>query len=100
MGRHAGWLAVQSGLAGGADVVLIPEFPITVERCADVAPVTPAAATSRSWSSRRAGRSTHEAGPRSRDADGELDAFGHVRLGGVGDRLAEELKRLTGFERA
>ena len=36
MGRHAGWLAVASGLAGGADVVLIPEFPLTVERCADL----------------------------------------------------------------
>ena len=34
MGRHAGWLAVTSGIAGGADVVLIPEFPLTVERCA------------------------------------------------------------------
>ena len=44
MGRHAGWLAVQSGLAGGADVVLIPEFPITVERCAEwCRPVMPAA---------------------------------------------------------
>ena len=36
MGRHAGWLAVASGLAGGADVVLIPEFPLTVERCAEL----------------------------------------------------------------
>ena len=36
MGRHAGWLAVTSGLAGGADVVLIPEFPLTVERCAEL----------------------------------------------------------------
>ena len=36
MGRHAGWLAVASGIAGGADVVLIPEFPLTVERCAEL----------------------------------------------------------------
>ena len=65
MGRHAGWLAVPSGLAGGADVVLIPEFPITVERCAEmVARATRAAATSRSSWSRRAGRSPTRPAPR------------------------------------
>ena len=57
MGRHAGWLAVASGIAGGADVVLIPEFPLTVERCAElIRSATRARRTSRSWSSARAGR--------------------------------------------
>ena len=57
MGRHAGWLAVASGIAGGADVVLIPEFPLTVERCAElIRHATRAARTSRSSSSARAGR--------------------------------------------
>ena len=52
MGRHAGWLAVASGIAGGADVVLIPEFPLTVERCAELirAAARARARTSRSWS--------------------------------------------------
>src|SRR5213075_1107219 len=35
MGRHTGWIAVVSGIAGGADVILIPEQPITVEQCCD-----------------------------------------------------------------
>ena len=43
MGRHAGWLAVASGIAGGADVVLIPEFPLTVERCAELVAPAPRA---------------------------------------------------------
>jgi 6-phosphofructokinase 1 len=100
MGRHAGWLAVQSGLAGGADVVLIPEFPITVERCADMVRARHTrgrdfsiVVVSEGWPL------THEAGSEGLATQtAELDAFGHVRLGGVGDRLAEELKRLTGFD--
>ncbi len=100
MGRHAGWLAVQSGLAGGADVVLIPEFPVTVERCAEMVRARHArgrdfsiVVVSEGWPL------THEAGSEGLATQtAELDAFGHVRLGGVGDRLAEELKRLTGFD--
>ena len=100
MGRHAGWLAVQSGIAGGADVVLIPEFPITVERCADMVRARhergrdfSIVVVSEGWPL------THEAGSAGLATQtAELDAFGHVRLGGVGDRLAEELKRRTGFD--
>ena len=95
MGRHAGWLAVASGIAGGADVVLIPEFPLTVERCADLI-------------RRRHTRDkdfsivvVSEGWPLTRDAGvdelstptGERDAFGHLRLGGVGQRLAELLEQ-------
>ena len=100
MGRHAGWLAVQSGIAGGADVVLIPEFPITVERCADMVRARHTrgrdfsiVVVSEGWPL------TREAGSEGLSTQtAELDAFGHVRLGGVGDRLAEELERLTGFD--
>ena len=101
MGRHAGWIAMHSGLAGGADVILIPEFPLTVERTAQLV-------------QRRHGRGkdfsivvvsegwplTHEEGA-SRDLTtqtAELDAFGHVRLGGIGQQLADHLERITGFE--
>jgi phosphofructokinase-like protein len=100
MGRHAGWLAVTSGIAGGADVVLIPEFPLTVERCAalvrqrhgrgkDFSIVV----VSEGWPL------THEAGAGAvATATTELDAFGHVRLGGVGQQLADALEAMTGFE--
>ena len=100
MGRHAGWIAVQSGLAGGADVVLIPEFPMTVEHCAELIKNRHAGGkdfsiivVSEGWPL------THEAGvDQLTTVDDELDAFGHVRLGGVGQQLADELERLTGYE--
>ncbi len=96
MGRHAGWIALHAGIAGGASAVLIPEVPFDVEAvCADVearfrseyAPIivvsegaVPADGTGMTL------------------AGGEKDAFGHVRLGGVGDRLAHEIERRTGKE--
>jgi ATP-dependent phosphofructokinase / diphosphate-dependent phosphofructokinase len=100
MGRHAGWLAVESGLAGGADVVLIPEFPLTVERCAEIVRNRhrlgkdySIVVVSEGWPL------THEAGAGEiATQSGERDAFGHVRLGGVGQALAHTLEEMTGFE--
>ena len=100
MGRHAGWLAVASGIAGGADVVLIPEFPLTVERTAELIRQRHArdkdfsiVVVSEGWPL------THEAGAGDMATQAQtLDAFGHVRLGGIGEQLARELERLTGFE--
>jgi phosphofructokinase-like protein len=100
MGRHAGWLAVTSGIAGGADVVLIPEFPLTVERCAELIRQRHGrgkdfsiVVVSEGWPL------THEAGAGElTTSTGEVDAFGHVRLGGVGQQLAEALEQMTGFE--
>jgi phosphofructokinase-like protein len=96
MGRHAGWIALHSGIAGGANVVLIPEQPFDIEKvCALVeerfksrfAPIVvvsegavPADGTGMSLVS------------------GEKDSFGHVRLGGIGDRLASEIEHRTGKE--
>jgi ATP-dependent phosphofructokinase / diphosphate-dependent phosphofructokinase len=100
MGRHAGWLAVASGLAGGADVVLIPEFPVTVERCAELIRQRHARGkdfsiivVSEGWPLTREQGADELSTP-----TGERDAFGHVRLGGVGQQLAGELERITGFE--
>ena len=100
MGRHAGWLAVTSGIAGGADVVLIPEFPLTVERCAELIRQRHArgkdfsiVVVSEGWPL------THEAGAGElTTTTAELDAFGHVRLGGVGQQLADAIEGITGFE--
>jgi 6-phosphofructokinase 1 len=100
MGRHTGWIAVMSGIAGGADVILIPEHPVTVEAaCADI--------------ERRHGRGkdfsivvvsegyelTYESGERHGIVQqAPTDQFGHVRLGGVGDALAHEIVHRTGYE--
>ena len=103
MGRHAGWLAVASGLAGGADVVLIPEFPLTVERCADLIRQRHTrgkdfsiVVVSEGWPlTQRGGAPTT-----SRRPTGERDAFGHLRLGGVGQQLAEALEQHHGVRDA
>jgi 6-phosphofructokinase 1 len=95
MGRHAGWIALHSGLAGGANIILIPERPFDIDKvCAQVesrfathySPIivvaegaTPAEGTMELVS-------------------GEKDEFGHVRLGGIGDRLAHEIEERTGRE--
>ena len=100
MGRHAGWLAVTSGIAGGADVVLIPEFPLTVERCADLIRRRHArgkdfsiVVVSEGWPLTREQGADELSTP-----TGERDAFGHLRLGGVGQQLADVLEQITGFE--
>ena len=95
MGRHTGWIAVMSGIAGGADVILIPELPISLEEaCDDI-------------------RRRHERGKdfsivvvsegfelEGSSDMGDVDQFGHVRLSerGVGATLAREIEQRTGFE--
>jgi phosphofructokinase-like protein len=95
MGRHAGWIALHAGLAGGANVILIPEQPFSIERvCAFVesrfqshyAPIIVAA----EGATPDGGESIH--------LDRGLDAFGHVRLGGIGEWLASEIEKRTGKE--
>ena len=95
MGRDAGWITLYAGLAGGADVILIPEVTVSLDEVY---------------------RIIHERHARGRDfsivavaegadlgegmvlQEGEVDAFGHVRLGGIGERLAKEIESRTGFE--
>ena len=95
MGRHAGWIALHAGLAGGANVILIPEQPFDIEEvCAYVekrfetryAPIVVVA------------EGAHPKTVSTSVVDTELDAFGHTRLGGVGQLLAEEIERRTGKE--
>jgi phosphofructokinase-like protein len=96
MGRHAGWIALHSGLAGGADVILIPERPFDIE---DVCRLI-----SRRHSRGRyfsivvvAEGATPEEGTMEVVA-GEEDEFGHARLGGIGQRLEREIEARTGYE--
>jgi phosphofructokinase-like protein len=95
MGRHTGWIAVMSGIAGGADVILIPEHPVSIDdACKEI-------------------RHRHNRGKtfsivvvsegyelEGVDTDGDVDQFGHVRLSlrGVGDALARQIEERTGFE--
>ena len=97
MGRHAGHIATWAGIAGGATMTLIPEQPFDIEavceairhrhehgkRLASIVVVSEGA--------------TPKAGTMELQS-GELDAFGHVRLGGVGQRIADQIESRTGYE--
>jgi ATP-dependent phosphofructokinase / diphosphate-dependent phosphofructokinase len=101
MGRHTGWIAVMSGIAGGADVVLIPEHPITVEQtCAQIQKRHSAGSDFSIVVVSEGYELTYDSGEqRAVDLGGE-DAFGHKRLalGGIGDALAGEIESRTGYE--
>src|SRR5487761_1198681 len=95
MGRNAGWIALHAGMAGGANVILIPENPFSMDRVCEYvesrfetryAPIVVVAEGAR---------------PIEEDLtllDQRLDAFGHVRLGGIGQLLEGEIEKRTGKE--
>jgi ATP-dependent phosphofructokinase / diphosphate-dependent phosphofructokinase len=95
MGRHAGWIALHAGLAGGANVILIPERPFDIDKVCG-------------WVERRfqtkyapivvVAEGAHPANEELLVSSGQLDAFGHVRLGGIGQLLADEIEKRTGKE--
>jgi 6-phosphofructokinase 1 len=96
MGRHAGWIALHSGVAGGADVILIPEIPFDIEEVCRLI-------------NRRHERGRYFAiivvaeGALPKEgtmsvATGLLDEFGHPRLGGIGQAVEREIEERTGFE--
>jgi ATP-dependent phosphofructokinase / diphosphate-dependent phosphofructokinase len=100
MGRHTGWIAVMSGIAGGADVILIPEQPISVEAaCAELRKRHGRGKNFSIVVVSEGYRLTFESGEeREVTQQADLDQFGHVRLGGVGEQLAHEIEQRTGFE--
>jgi ATP-dependent phosphofructokinase / diphosphate-dependent phosphofructokinase len=101
MGRHTGWIAVMSGIAGGADVILIPEQPITVEQACEELRRRHRRGKDFSIIVVSEGYElTYESGERRAVAQEARasDQFGHVRFGGVGDALAREIEERTGFE--
>jgi phosphofructokinase-like protein len=97
MGRHAGWIAAYSGIAGGADVILVPERPFDIDEvCSRI-------------QHRHEGGSTFSIvvvaeGATPQDGEivsefaGDTDAFGHVRLGGIAVELEKAIEARTGFE--
>jgi ATP-dependent phosphofructokinase / diphosphate-dependent phosphofructokinase len=95
MGRHAGWIALHAGLAGGANVILLPERNFDVEQVAtyvtkrfqvEYAPIVVVAEGAQPLEGQM------------QLVNQELDSFGHVRLGGIGQWLAEQLEEKTGKE--
>lgn len=96
MGRHAGWIAIEAGIAGGADVILIPELPIDVDKTCQLI-------NKRHKRGRTFSIVVVAEGAKFKEGDlvlqeEKLDAFGHVRLGGVGQTLAELIEKKTGYE--
>jgi ATP-dependent phosphofructokinase / diphosphate-dependent phosphofructokinase len=100
MGRHTGWIAVMSGIAGGADVILIPEQPLTVEETCDELLKRHRRGKDFSIVVVSEGyRLTYASGEKREVAQAaSVDQFGHVRLGGVGELLGTEIESRTGFE--
>jgi len=96
MGRHAGWIAVHAGLAGGADVILIPELPIDINEVCDIIEKR-----------RKMGKTFSivvvAEGAKFKEGqvvvqEERLDSFGHVRLGGIGQILCDLIEEKTGHE--
>jgi len=101
MGRHVGWIAVMSGIAGGADVILIPEFPMTVEEACEEVRRRHARGKNFSIVVVSEGYELTYASGESRVVGGEArasDQFGHVTLGGAGEIIGHEIEQRTGFE--
>lgn len=95
MGRQAGWIAFASGMAGGADLVLLPEFPMSLAEICRLIKLRQASGRSFSIIAVAEGFKLegHEV-----TQGNDLDAFGHVRLGGIGEVLCREIEKLTGIE--
>jgi ATP-dependent phosphofructokinase / diphosphate-dependent phosphofructokinase len=95
MGRHAGWIALHSGMAGGADFILLPERPVDIE--AVCAAVTRRLERGIMFSIIVAAEGARLGSDEIRKS-AEVDAFGHVKLGGIGEHLAREIEARTGRE--
>jgi 6-phosphofructokinase 1 len=99
MGRHAGWMTLEGGLAGGAHIILLPEKPFSLNEVCETI-----------LKRKEQGKGYHMVAVSegamlgTAEAEGlvlqeiEKDAFGHVRLGGIGKQLAELIEKRTGLE--
>jgi len=97
MGRDAGWIAVTAGVAGGADVILAPEKPIDIDEVVRLV-------KARWESGKKFAIVVVAEGAKLPHVEGQLtvgdklDSFGHARLSGIGQALAEEIEKRTGYE--
>ncbi|MGQ0680542.1 MAG: 6-phosphofructokinase [Actinomycetota bacterium] len=96
MGRHAGWIALHAGLAGGADVILIPEFPFDLDKV--IQHIVHRHKGGANFSIVVVAEGAIPAGDSFATLGGELDSFGHARLGGIAQALEKQIEARTGFE--
>ncbi len=95
MGRHAGWIALEAGLAGGADVILIPEVPIDIDQVCKIIKSRHAKGKTFSIVAVAEGAKLKQA---EEIVETKLDEFGHVRLGGIGQVIGALIEKKTGYE--
>lgn len=98
MGRDSGWIAMFSGIAGGADVILVPEKPINLEAVAETLKLRHARGKFFSIVVVAEGVVLPEIERGQHSEFAQKDEFGHVRLGGIGNIISREIERRTGFE--
>jgi len=98
MGRHAGWIALESGVAGGADMILIPEYPIGIDEVCDAVRRRHDRGKNFSIIVVAEGARLLDGGAPVEVQSERTDAFGHVRLGGIGATLSSRIEERTGFE--
>lgn len=96
MGRYAGWIALHSGIAGGADAILIPEIPYQVDKV--VEKVLSRKAAGKAFSIIVVAEGAKPVGGELSVARLVKDSFEQIRLGGAGDKLAQALEEATGIE--
>ncbi len=97
MGRDAGWIALISGIAGGADTILVPEVPFTLDEV--IERINKRHNMNKHFSIIVVSEGAKPAGIEQQFVqDQKKDPFGHVRLGGVGEWLATEIEERTGYE--
>jgi 6-phosphofructokinase 1 len=96
MGRHAGWIACYSGLAGGADAILVPERPFDIEEVCNH--LRRRHAAGKTFSIVVVSEGAMPKGGDVIGVSGQMDAFGHARLGGIAVHLEQEIEKRTGFE--
>ena len=96
MGRHAGWIATEAGIAGGADVILIPEIPIDIEEVCML--IKKRHTRGKTFSIVVVAEGAQFKDTSLITQEEKLDEFGHVRLGGIGERLGREIEKRTGYE--
>lgn len=96
MGRHAGWIATYAGIAGGADAILVPERPFNIEDVCEHIRHRHSEGSTFSIVVVAEGAIPEEGGESVQS--GNIDAFGHARLGGIGVMLERQIEERTGFE--
>jgi 6-phosphofructokinase 1 len=98
MGRHAGFIAAHAGMAGGGDVILVPERPFDIEEVCDHIRRRHANGRTFSIVVVSEGATPREGTLTTTGEAGKMDAFGHERLGGIAVTLEREIEERTGYE--